>query len=326
MAEESKTPKFEQFIVRFYKVAGFFLIILLIGSFISDVFRTRYYIEDMEATIFTESLSLSEAEMHKRLKDEMDLVYKFARSIKGLHPKISTVANPFSVDIGGVSTSYFTLVDFVKYKLKFENNGIAGTIYGDADQYCYRTRIGQFLVDHETMTFDSTYDNLDIFNAILRKQAIGIIEHNDPYIAAMYHFKNGEFDKSIELAKKSLNEEPDARQFALGTIANALRESHNYEESEEYYLKSMEEFPQFYPTYWQYGRLLVLMERFEEAEKHFHLTLENDNSLQKPTMRSLLELYCHQNRSDDFSAMKERYLNDGKIEELVNDTLLSICL
>jgi tetratricopeptide (TPR) repeat protein len=88
----------------------------------------------------------------------------------------------------------------------------------------------------------------------------------------------------------------------------------------------MEEFPQFYPTYWQYGRLLVLMERFEEAEKHFHLTLENDNSLQKPTMRSLLELYCQQNRSDDFSAMKERYLNDGKIEELVNDTLLSICL
>ena len=326
MAEDSKTPKFEQFIVRFYKISGFFLILLLIGSFVSDVFRTRYYIEDMEAPIFAESLSLSEAEMHKRLKDEMDIVYKFARSLKGLHPKISTVANPFSVDIGGISTSYFTLVDFVKYKLNFGNNGIAGTIYGDGDQYCFRTRIGQFLVDHETMTFDSTYDNLDIFNAILRKQALGIVEYNDPYIAAMYHFKHGEFDYSVDLAKKSLIDEPDARQFALGTIANALREMHQYDESEEYYLLSLEEFPKFYPTYWQYGRLLVLMERFDEAEKHFLLTLENDESLQKSTMRSLMDLYCKQNKSVDFSAIKASFLNIGKLEELSSDTLVSKCL
>ena len=65
MAVEEKTSKIEQFIVRFYKIAGFFLILLLLGSFISDVLRTRYYIEDMEAPIFSESLSLSEAEMQQ---------------------------------------------------------------------------------------------------------------------------------------------------------------------------------------------------------------------------------------------------------------------
>lgn len=326
MAEAAKTSKIEQFIVRFYKYSVFLIIVLLIASFISDVFKERYYIEEMEAPIFEEQLSITEMEIHRRLKDEMDVVYQIAHSLKGINPNVSTVSNPFSVDVGGISTNYFTLVDFVKFKFGIPYNCIAGTIYADGDKYCYRTRIGEYLVDDQTMTFDSTYDHIEIFNKVIRQQALGVVRHNDPYIAALYYYKSNQFETCIEIGKKSLENEPAARKFALGTIGNAYRELGQFEISEAYYLKSLEEFPTFYTNYWQYGRLQMVMKRYDEAEKNFLVTMKKDPVMQKAATRSLLELYCILDQKTKFAEMQNAYLVTGEMKDLQQDTMISKCL
>ena len=324
--EEDKKGRFERFITRFYKFGIFLAVIMVLGAFVTDILTNHLYIKDIDAQLIQERLSIDDDEMNSRLKDEMDRIYHVANSMKESHPNLTSASNPFSVDVGGVSTSYFTLVDFVKYKLGFPYYGISATIYADGNKHIYRTRIGSHMIEKKAMTFDSTYDMVEIFDTLMHKMALGIVAYTDPYIAAMFHYKRDEHKQCLKLARYALENDPDARKFALGTIANTYVEMGNYEEAEIHYKRCIEEFPRFWSAYWRYGQFQEKLGRFEEAEENYLITFRKDKKLAKSVLRSLLALSCKQNDPVKFAAYKEDYLRKWELEELNKNADISQCL
>lgn len=325
-AEEGKKGRLESFIARFYKFGIFLAVLLVLGAFVTDILTNNLYIKDIDAQQIQDKLSIDDDEMNNRLKDEMDHIYHMANSLKESHPNLSATANPFSVDVGGVSTSYFTLVDFVKYKLGLPYYGISATIYADGNKHIYRSRIGSHMIEKKAMTFDSTYDVVEIFDTLMHQMALGIVAYTDPYIAAMYHYKRGEHEPCLKLAKEALENDPGARKFALGTIANTYKEMGKYAEAETHYRRCIEEFPKFWAAYWRYGQLQEEMGRYEEAEENYLITYRKDKRLEKTILRSLLALTCRQEEQAKFASFKEAFLRKWEMEDLRSTPGIAPCL
>lgn len=326
MAEDSRPGRIERMIVRFYKFGIFIAVILILGAFFTDILTNRYYIRDVDAPVIQEILSIDDEELRNRLKDEMDHIFHLANSLKETHPNLNTVANPFSVDVGGVSTSYFTLVDFVKFKLGMPNHGISATIYADDMNHYYRTRLGSHMIEKNAMHFDSTCDMTTIFDSLMHQMAVGIVAYTDPYIASMYHYKRGEYQECIKLARVSLTKDPGARKFALGTIANTYVQLGKYDLAEEHYQKCLAEFAKFYPVYWRYGQLQEKLGRYDEAEENYLIVYRKDKRLVKPALRSLMALACTRNDSSKFLTYQKAYLDRAEIEELQENPGIAPCL
>lgn len=327
MAEEDdKKGRIEQFITRFYKFGIFFAVILVLGAFVTDILTNHLYIKDIDARQIQDKLSIDDDEMNNRLKDEMDHIYHIANSMKESHPNLSSAANPFSVDVGGVSTSYFTLVDFVKYKLGFPYYGISATIYADDNKHIYRTRIGSHMIEKKAMTLDSTYDMVEIFDTLMHRMALGIVAYTDPYIAAMYHYKRGEYQKCLEQSRYALENDPGAKQYALGTIANAYAEMGNDAEAETHYRRCIEEFPKFWAVYWRYGQLQEDLGQYAEAEKNYLITYRKDKKLGKTALRSLLALSCNLKDPGKFASYQEEYTRKWELEDLLRIPEIAPCL
>lgn len=324
--EEDKKGRFERFIARFYKFGIFIAVIMVLGAFVTDIFTNQLYIKDIDAQLIQDKLSIDDDEMNSRLKDEMDHIYHLANSLKESHPNLTSASNPFSVDVGGVSTSYFTLVDFVKYKLGFPYYGISATIYADGNRHIYRTRIGSHMIEKNAMTFDSTYDMVEIFDTLMHQMALGIVAYTDPYIAAMYHYKRKEHKQCLALARVALDKDSGSRKFALGTIANAYADMGNHAEAETHYRRCIEEFPKFWPAYWRYGQFQEKLGRLDAAEANYLITFEKDRKLRKSVLRSLLALSCKQKDQAKFTSYKEEYLRKWEEDELRINLEIAPCL
>ncbi len=326
MAEEGSKGRLESFIARFYKFGIFMAVLLVLGAFVTDILTNHLYIKDIDARKIQDKLSIDDDEMNSRLKDEMDHIYHMANSMKETHPNLSSASNPFSVDVGGVSTSYFTLVDFVKYKLGLPYYGISATIYADGNKHIYRSRIGSHMIEKKGMTFDSTYDMVEILDTMMHQMALGIVTYTDPYIAAMYHYKRGEYTECLDLARYALENDPGARRFALGTVANAYWEMGKYAEAEAHYKRCIEEYPKFWAVYWRYGQLQEELGKFKEAEKNYLVTYRKDKRLAKTALRSLLALSCRQKDETNFALYMKDYLREWEIEELRKNPDVEPCL
>ena len=326
-----KLPSLEQITSvsqKLYKIGLPFLMLVGVLFVISDVFSHRLYVGNYSIPEFDYAKGINGSEAGKMINDDIEMIYKKASSMKSKHSDVRDRVNPFDIDVSGVKSSYNAMVDYIKGKLNIEDNVISGALYYEGAKFCYRTRINSQLIDTRCFDFsnDSNMTQLKMVDSIIFEQAHGIVGYTDPYILCMYHYKKGQYHKSLDGAFLSLEKEPDARMYALGTIANCYRELKDFENAENYYLKSIKEFPDFYPSKWQYAILLMESNKLDEARHMLKEVIDGDNKMIKQCLLTGMKIECRAGDSEQFNLQLDEYLKMGQRETLMEDPELSDCL
>ncbi len=302
-------------------------LILLIGSlililFISDLFSSKSYIFHYEVPQFKSAIGFTENEIRNSLIDKVNEIYQKAGSLKGTESDVSGFDNPFQIEVVGVNTNYNSLLIYLKQKFGIEDGRITGFLMHEGRTYCYKTRINDELIDENCITVDSSALEYTAIDSVLTVQSMGIVRERDPYILSMYFYKSGNFKLALEYSKRAIAKQGDAEKFALGTVANSLRELGNYSESEKYYLRLIDKFQDFPHAYFQYALLLLRMDRESDAIDQLNFLIENFPDDKRMAIRQMLKITCQNGRSSDFNEWKAQYLDEFPRER--RDEILQI--
>lgn len=317
---ESKKTGLIEFVKKIYKLLGTLLLLIIIVFLVTDLFDINPSIIEYRAPTFKSTEGIDNYELKNMLLDEIQNVFKQAKSLKGNETKFRKIINPFSIEFSGVKSNYDSFLQYMRKKMGVKSQDFTVSVTKIDNEYCYRIRLNGNLKNKNCILMDSLMGNV-LLDTLLKKQARDIVGNFDPYILSMYYFKKNKFKKSLYFSQQALQIHPDSRKYALGTIANSFREIKEYDKAIEYYEKSKTEFPNFYPTKWQYSKLLLKISEFERAEKLALEVLTNDLSMKKLALTTLLKIYSAAKNESSFNRTKNQFVETygkNEFEKLLN--------
>lgn len=293
-----------------YRSALILVIILAASILASDVFSKYYYLDEFTFPSRLSETGIDEKEYENTILDKIKDFYWHARSMKSKSPDLAEMSHPFNIEFSGIDANYGAIVKYIRSKFGFPDRGISGTFIQADSTYCFRTRVGGELVDGLCISYPDSLPLIQTIDSIFYWQSMGIMEFLDPYILSMYFFKKENYSRSLYYCKKALVKDPGSRKFALGTMGNNYRALGQLGEAETWYLKSMEEFPEFYPSYWQYARLLIMRGDHEKAKNILNKVIENYDQLHRQVYFEFIKIYCAE---DSLNTMRkwQQKLNDA---------------
>jgi len=313
MKSKEKNSLFTKILTLAYKIISFSLIVTLTIFVLTDIFDRSPLVAEYQATPFDKAKSLNNDELRRMLIDKIQTIFTQAKSLKETNSQIKTIANPFSVEISGIKSNYSSLIKYLQNKLGITRMNFSVSLIKIDQEYCYRIRTDDQLISKHCKIIDSI-ETKSTISHLINKQAIDIVKKTDPYILSMYFFKKEKFKKSLKTSKYALKMDPKSRKYALGTIANSLKELNEHEKALEYYEKSVREYPKFYSTKWKYSELLIVMGRFDKAETVALEVLAKEVKLRQQALTTLLDLYDKKNNEQKYDNIKNKLINNYGID------------
>lgn len=324
LEKKDKNP-FSYNLILEYTLKTFILIvvIILMTFFIGDVFSKKLYVSDYSLPDLDLTHGLNNKEIKKTLVDKLEKIYFKAGSVRGNHSDIDGVENPYTIEFIGLHSNYYTLVSYVKQKFGILDGKISGTLFLEGETYCFKTRINDILISEGCIPFDSLTKQFAAIDSVLMLQALEMITLRDPYIAAMYHYKNKNYQVSRDLTLEILRKQPeeDTKKLALGTLANSYRELNQLQKSEATYKLCLQDFPDFHLAKWQYAQLLLNQNRYTEAD-----SVLSDTHDERGCQVALLESKCLQNDAIGFKQIYDQFVSKFDTTNLSKRKALLACL
>jgi tetratricopeptide (TPR) repeat protein len=277
-----------------YRIAIVLVILVAASILISDVFSNYYYLDEFTFPSGLEVKGIDKNEYENTILDKIKDFYWHARSMKSKSPDLAEMSHPFNIEFSGIDANYGAIVKYLRSKFGLPDQGISGTFFQADSTYCFRTRVGGELVDKLCISYSDSLPIIQSIDSVFYWQSMGIMEFLDPYILSMYFFKKENYSRSLYYCKRALEDDPASRKFALGTMGNNYRALGELGEAEAWYKKSMEEFPGFYPTYWQYARLLIMRGDYEKAKGMLQKVLDNYDIMDREVYFDFVKTYCAQ--------------------------------
>ncbi|MCB0662390.1 MAG: tetratricopeptide repeat protein [Saprospiraceae bacterium] len=294
-----------------YRLAIVLVILVAASVLLSDVFSKYYYLDEFTFPSGLSVIGIDKNEYENAILDKINDFYWHARSMKSKSPDLEMMSHPFNIEFSGIDANYGSIVQYLRSKFGLPNLGISGTFFQSDSVYCFRTRVGGELVDELCISYPDSLTVLESIDSVFYWQAMGIMEFLDPYVLSMYFYKKENYKRSLYYCQKALDEEPTARKFALGTMGNNYREMGQLGEAENWYNQSIKEFPEFYPTYWQYADLLIMRGDNEKAKKLLSKVLDNYPPLNTSVYFDFVRIYCAQDSLEKMRNYQQLLIDGG---------------
>lgn len=247
---------------------GVLLLLLGVVIFLAKGLRNdTYAIEAFQMPQAFNDAGLTGVVMAKKLVDELREVDQFISSVKEgpLSNIQSNVGQPdLNVEVMGIGLTLNTVTYYLKDIFGRENRSIAGELT-DLDSTLNLTLR---MSGAEPAYFSQSYRDqkrTEALNYLLHEAAKQIILNLDPYRIAVYHYRNKNREKSLEIINNMLVERPEESSWAYLAWGNLLNQEERREEALEKFNMALEHDPDFKLVLANMAWTEVNLERFDKA-------------------------------------------------------------
>ncbi|MGB0521588.1 MAG: tetratricopeptide repeat protein [Flammeovirgaceae bacterium] len=184
------------------------------------------------------------------------------------------------LQIMGVGFSINSLAYQIRHALGIDQTQISGELVNHDSVLSLTLR----MTDTNPITFHQSFIEItkhQALDSLIQQAGEKVMEMSEPYQLAVYFDRKLQYEKALEMIKKTISTQPDERQWAYNLWGNILRSSQikKYKESIKRYQQAIE-LDENYPLPWtNWGHLLVEKRQYEEAIQKFNASLKIQESV-----------------------------------------------